>query len=226
MCKAARGLISGAAFMFSYGDAICVQAAATPMYENDRIRVVGYDIAKGENADISAQPPYIIFALGPYTVTAHSHEGNRMTWESRFEDVRWLDRAVQRVENTGDQTAKFLVIEIMKPVSNRDFAVAEDDGTRIAPQQYAVLFENNRVRVIRVRVRPGDKTMMHSHPGSAFRYGLQERERRSRFTFEDGTTREQAAKGRGEARWSEVPSRHIIENIGANDIHNLLVEVK
>ena len=28
-----------------------------------------------------------------------------------------------------------------------------------------------------------------------------------------------------EMRWSEVHSRHIIENIGVNDIHNLLVEV-
>jgi hypothetical protein len=67
---------------------------------------------------------------------------------------------------------------------------------------------------------------MHSHPGSAFRYGLQERDRRSRFIFPDGTTREQENKGPGEARWSQSPSEHIIENIVSADIHNLLIEVK
>jgi hypothetical protein len=211
--------------LLSAGSGTRVYAAGVlPLFENDHVKAVEYIITPKEKANITAGPPYVLFAVAPFTAILNGPD--RTVWNALSEEVRWFDRAVGTFENTGAQSARVIAVEIRKPRSNGHFTVAADDGTKLAPQQYNVLLENERVRVIRVRVKPGEKTLMHSHPGAAFRCGLQERNRRSRFTFEDGTTREQENKGRGEARWSEVPSRHIIENIGDNDIHNLLVEIK
>ena len=43
--------------------------------------------------------------------------------------------------------------------------------------------------------------------------------------YEDGTSRELDSKP-GVVRWTELPTRHIAENIGSTESHTLLVEIK
>jgi len=38
------------------------------------------------------------------------------------------------------------------------------DPAEVAPNVYGVLFENDRVRLLEVRLRPGDGSARHSHP--------------------------------------------------------------
>ena len=40
------------------------------------------------------------------------------------------------------------------------------DPVKVAPDHYKVLLDNDRVRVLEVHVRPGEKTAMHSHPAT------------------------------------------------------------
>jgi beta-alanine degradation protein BauB len=40
------------------------------------------------------------------------------------------------------------------------------DPTRTDPELYTVVFETERVRVLRYHDRPGDRTRPHSHPDS------------------------------------------------------------
>ena len=37
-------------------------------------------------------------------------------------------------------------------------------AAEVAPNVYKVLFENDRVRLLEVRMKPGDESAMHSHP--------------------------------------------------------------
>ena len=39
-----------------------------------------------------------------------------------------------------------------------------EDAVKVAPHVYKVALENDRVRVLETRMKPGDKTSMHSHP--------------------------------------------------------------
>ena len=39
-----------------------------------------------------------------------------------------------------------------------------DDAVKIAPHVYTPVIDNDRVRVLESRMRPGDKTAMHAHP--------------------------------------------------------------
>ena len=39
-----------------------------------------------------------------------------------------------------------------------------DDPVKVDPQHYKVEFENERVRVLRIKYGAGEKSVMHSHP--------------------------------------------------------------
>jgi len=38
------------------------------------------------------------------------------------------------------------------------------EAAQVAPHVYKVLFENDRVRLLEVRMKPGDESAQHSHP--------------------------------------------------------------
>src|SRR5688572_32878788 len=42
--------------------------------------------------------------------------------------------------------------------------VTTQDPVKVSPQYYEVRFENDRVRVLEFRMKPGEKEAMHSHP--------------------------------------------------------------
>jgi hypothetical protein len=88
------------------------------------------------------------------------------------------------------------------------------------PDFYSVVFENDRVRVLEYRDRPGDRTAEHSHPDMVI---IPLSTFRRRLTV-DGRTVE-VDKARHEPGW--VPAQtHIGENIGDSESHSLFVELK
>jgi hypothetical protein len=61
------------------------------------------------------------------------------------------------------------------------------DAVVVAPHIYKVVLENDRVRILEARAKPGDQAEMHSHPASVavFITGAQ-----IRFRVPDGQTTE------------------------------------
>ena len=60
-----------------------------------------------------------------------------------------------------------------------------DDPVRVDPKHYKVEFENDRVRVLRIKYEPGEKSVMHSHPESI---GVFLTDAHAKFTYPDGRT--------------------------------------
>ena len=87
--------------------------------------------------------------------------------------------------------------------------------------KYSVILENERVRVLRYRDKPGDRTFEHAHPDyvmyaeSSFKW---------RLIFPDGRKQEVDVKA-GSVVWVKAHS-HIGENIGDTDTDVILVELK
>ncbi len=46
-----------------------------------------------------------------------------------------------------------------------DGATAQD-AVKVAPEHYTVLLENDKVRVLEVKIKPGEKEAMHTHPAT------------------------------------------------------------
>src|SRR5712691_8192156 len=95
------------------------------------------------------------------------------------------------------------------------------DAVTAAPHAYKVLLENDRVRVLEYRGGPGTKADMHSHPdlvAVALGGG------KVRFTLGNGQT-EEAELGNGDAGFFAATD-HMTENVGASNIHMVLIELK
>jgi quinol monooxygenase YgiN/quercetin dioxygenase-like cupin family protein len=100
-------------------------------------------------------------------------------------------------------------------------AARAQDPVPLYPDNYKVLLENERVRVLDFQLKKGAKENFHAHP-AAVTYVLAPF--KIRFTFPDGSTRIREAKA-GDAFYGEAVI-HASENIGETDAHGLLVEMK
>jgi quercetin dioxygenase-like cupin family protein len=89
------------------------------------------------------------------------------------------------------------------------------------PAGHKVLFENDRVRVLDVRINPGETSEMHTHPAN-FVYALSSAQ--VVFSFPDGTSREVTIK-EGDIAWSEGTT-HEVKNIGETPDWGIIVELK
>lgn len=88
------------------------------------------------------------------------------------------------------------------------------------PDLYRVVFENDAVRVLEYRDRPGDRTTPHEHPDSVM-YTLSSFRRR----LVSGEQQREVEIGQDTASW--LPAQeHSGENIGDTETHVIFVELK
>ena len=95
------------------------------------------------------------------------------------------------------------------------------DPVPLYPDNYRILFENDRVRVLEFILRKGATEEFHRHP-AAVTYVLSPL--KIRFTFPDGTTKVREAKA-GDVLFGDAVV-HSPLNIGETDARGILVEMK
>jgi hypothetical protein len=94
------------------------------------------------------------------------------------------------------------------------------DPTSTDPELYRVVFENDRVRVLEYRDRPGDRTSPHRHPDSVM-YTLSSFRRR----IASGERQVDVELPAGQVRWLDA-QEHAGQNIGDTATHAIFVELK
>lgn len=102
------------------------------------------------------------------------------------------------------------------------------DAMNAAPEHHAILFENERVRVLDTKVPAGGRTPVHAHEWPAALYVLSW----SDFIRRDSNgmvlvdSRERAAAALGSGMWIDPLPPHSVENIGISSLHIIAVELK
>jgi quinol monooxygenase YgiN/quercetin dioxygenase-like cupin family protein len=112
----------------------------------------------------------------------------------------------------------FAIVLLALVVTSR--AIAQDP-VPMYPDNYKVLIENDRVRVLDFKLRKGATEKFHSHPAMVT-YVLEPF--KIRFSFPDGKTAIREAKA-GDVLFGEAVV-HSPVNIGDTDAHGILVELK
>ena len=99
--------------------------------------------------------------------------------------------------------------------------LSSEDAVVADPAHYTVEFENDRIRIIRIKYGPGEKSVMHTHgPNAAIFLS----EGGVRMHFPDGSSEDVTQKV-GMAQWSEG-DEHLPENTGDSPLEVVLVELK
>ena len=96
----------------------------------------------------------------------------------------------------------------------------DSDPTVSNPDKYKVIFENDKVRVLEYKDKPGDKTTAHSHPDSVM-VTLSSFSRKLHFDDKDMNLRKQS----GETSWLPAQT-HAGENTGSTATHAIFIELK
>jgi len=95
------------------------------------------------------------------------------------------------------------------------------DAVRADPAHYSVSFENELVRLLRVKYGPGEKSVMHRHSASCVVFLT---DQTFNFTLPDGTT--EPASVPGGALGCSDGNVHLPQNIGAAAAEFIMVEFK
>ncbi|HEY6288983.1 MAG TPA: hypothetical protein VIW48_06030 [Nitrospiraceae bacterium] len=96
-----------------------------------------------------------------------------------------------------------------------------DDPVKVDPKHYKVEFENDRVRVVRIKYGAGEKSVMHSHPESIAVFLT---DAHSKFTYPDGKSEDIKAKA-GSVQHMDAFT-HLPENKTKKRFEVIQVELK
>ncbi len=100
-------------------------------------------------------------------------------------------------------------------------ATIGEDAVKADPQHYTVDFENDRVRVIRIKYGPGEKSVMHTHGPHV---AILLTDNTVRMTLPDGTSSEVTGEA-GTTSWTDA-NEHLPENLSDKSFELVLVELK
>lgn len=116
----------------------------------------------------------------------------------------------------------FCAVALLTACSSRSGAVGTIDAITASPDKFKILLENEHVRVVEYKLRPGDKDNWHTHPA------------KSSYVVSGGNLKIRLENGEeidveektGTASWMNELGKHYAENVGNTDVVIVLTEVK
>jgi hypothetical protein len=166
--------------------------------ENEYVRIVHVNLAAGET------PPKYTPAATP-TVSVDLNSGN----------VRYSDSDDR---GPGNAAVREIRVELKAAPETTPLAL---DAVQVEPTRFKVVFENDRVRVVRLRFGPRESGVMVSHPPRVL---VTLTDVSVKLLFADGRTDERGAPA-GVAAWLDTETLQT-ENARTEPLEVVLVEPK
>jgi quercetin dioxygenase-like cupin family protein len=123
-----------------------------------------------------------------------------------------------RVVNSGKSDFRNIFIELLKDKSAptaKPFPLLSDG--------HLVLIDNDRVRVNRLVLKPGESSKMHTHPMHGL--GIILYDSKIELIAPDGSTRKLEPKA-GDHAWQDAGTTHVIKNVGSKVFEAIDIELK
>ena len=104
------------------------------------------------------------------------------------------------------------------------------DAVFAAPEHHTVIFENERVRVMELKVKPGETVPIHTHRWTSINYVVNHSEFLS--CDADGNVKADSRTQNSEIKQGSVfclppfPAPHSVKNVGAAELRGISVELK
>jgi quercetin dioxygenase-like cupin family protein len=191
----------------------------TVMLENDHVRVLKIRYGPKEKSVMHEHPASVVVFLTNSKVTFTLPDGSKVPSGGKAGDVQFADAGKHMPQNVGAAALEGVLVELKGGAMNS--AKVALDPVKVDPSRHKVVFENDRVRVLRIKFKARDKTKQHEHPNGVAIYLT---DVKAKFTLADGKTREGGGK-RGEVTWA-LAENHSVQNATGKPADIILVELK
>jgi len=188
--------------------------------DNARVRVLEVTGKPGQKSPLHVHPDYVVYDLSDGKVRFTDAKGTASDADMKAGDVMWRGAETHASEAVTDIHALLFELKGPKRASAARPAGGADPVTA-DPAHFKVLLDNDRVRVLEFRARPGEKVVMHSHP-DYITYDLGGG--KTKFSYPKGDPVERVSKA-GDVTWHKAET-HASAVTGDTEVHVLLVELK
>jgi quercetin dioxygenase-like cupin family protein len=190
------------------------------MFENDQVRVLRIHYNPKEKSVMHEHPASVVVFLNTSKAKFTLPDGSAvMDGGGKAGGVRFAEAGKHLPENIGSAPVEAVLVELKgKPGTASAVAL---DPVKVDPARHKVEVANDQVRVLRIKLKPHDKTKEHEHPNGVAIFLT---DIKAQFALPDGKSRE-ASNKRGEAIWAAA-EKHSVHNMGAKPAEIILVELK
>lgn len=154
-------------------------------------------------------------------IVDESLSGEKKPFDMKYGEVTFGARPsahTHRVVNSGTTDFRNIFIEVL---AGKGSATAAPFP--ILSDGHVILIDNDRVRVNRLVLKPGESSKMHTHRMRGL--GIVLYDSAIEITGPDGTKRRLEPKA-GDHAWQDAGTTHVIKNIGSNVFEAIDIELK
>ncbi len=137
------------------------------LLENDHVRLFEVHFKPGANMAVHSHPDHLAYVLSSGTLKL-IYPDTSVAIAAEAGASFWIPAESHAAENIGDTDLRVLVLDLKLPKSDHPAARVDStlDPVKVAPKNYSVLLENERVRLVKVHYEPGEKSPLHAHPAN------------------------------------------------------------
>lgn len=191
-------------------------------FDTSEVRVIVATNSPGQRSAVHRHPVNRVMIYlddGHMELTDAQGKADQVRWKAG--DVRWSPATGPHVsENVGMTTYRIVEVELKNKGGARPESAL--DPVRVDPGRYKVEFENDQVRVLRVRYGPREAGVLHEHILNRVVVPLTEE--RMQVTGEDGKVTETVGHA-GDVSMGGA-ARHREENLSLLPFEVAVVELK
>jgi quercetin dioxygenase-like cupin family protein len=213
-------------FNFSAIAQVAVPVEKEPMhrlkFENEFVRLFDVLVPAGESTKYHVHLyDGVSVRVSNAQIIDEAISGERKPFDIKYGAATFGTRPspeTHRVVNSGNSDFRNIFIEIL---AGKNTMTA--GPSPILSDGHVILIDNDRVRVSRLVLKPGESSKMHTHKMHGL--GIILYDSKIEITTPDGTKRRLEAKA-GDHVWQNAGTTHIIRNIGSNVFEAIDVELK
>jgi quercetin dioxygenase-like cupin family protein len=204
--------------------AACLLAQTPPTLENDQVRVLSVtDQPHAKTAPHEHKLNRVMVYLTPGAQEIITQDGKKANPTFKAGEVKWSPATgTHTSEVVSASPVSIIELEVKKPGNPSKTATTALDPLKVSPKVYKLEFENDQVRVMRVKFAPHQAVPEHQHMLN--RAVIYLTDQHSKMTLPDGKVEDSQHKA-GQVSWGG-PATHKEQNVLDTPVEVIVVEFK
>jgi uncharacterized RmlC-like cupin family protein len=216
--------IAGSLGLLLFGAAFLAAQNSNVVVENDHVRVLKVPVNPHEKTKMhehKANRVMIYLQAGKQDI--NYQDGRKVVLTFKPGQALWSPQAGMHIaEISSDQQVTIVEIELKKPGTPGKIKLEGLDPLKIDAKHYKVDFENDQVRVVRVKIGGHETIPLHEHARNRVTTYLTDQD--FQVTSADGKVEHIQHKA-GDVAWG-TPNKHKEENVSDAPFEGVMVELK